>query len=80
MKRYILTGTSGSGKTSSIRELKGKGYPNVNQYRNEEFIGWRWYRLGCLLRQSQWGNTGKPYAVSELHDRIAITKMLGSCC
>jgi GTPase SAR1 family protein len=53
MKRYILTGTSGSGKTSIIRELKGKGYPNVNQYRNEEFVGWRWYPLGCLLRQSQ---------------------------
>ncbi len=31
MKRYILTGTPGSGKTSIIRELKGKGYSVVEE-------------------------------------------------
>jgi len=31
MKRYILTGTPGSGKTSIIRELKAKGYSVVEE-------------------------------------------------
>ena len=31
MKRYILTGTAGSGKTSIIQELKSKGYAVVEE-------------------------------------------------
>ena len=31
MKRYILTGTPGSGKTSIIRELKSQGYAVVEE-------------------------------------------------
>jgi predicted ATPase len=59
MKRYILTGTPGSGKTSILVELKNQGYAVVEEAATE------------IIRLEQMGGNQEPWRQPEFIDNIA---------
>jgi predicted ATPase len=86
MKRYILTGTPGAGKTSLIRALAAKGYPVIEEaatdviaMRQADGIAEPWQAADfidtvvSLQKQRQMQTIDMPYPV-QFHDRSAI------CC
>jgi predicted ATPase len=64
MKRYILTGTPGSGKTSILRELKSQGYAVVEEAATD-----------VIAREQMLGNP-EPYLQPEFIDTIVRLQKL----
>lgn len=58
MKRYILTGTPGSGKTSLLHELKSQGYSVVEEAATD-----------VIALEHKWGNL-EPWRQADFIDKI----------
>jgi predicted ATPase len=84
MKRYILTGAPGAGKTSLIRALEAKGYPVIEEaataliaLKQAEGIAEPWKSadfvdiIARLQKQRQMQTVNLSYPV-QFHDRSAI--------
>lgn len=84
MKRYILTGTPGSGKTSILHELKSKGYAVVEEaatdiialeHMHSNFEEWRQPdfidKIVSLQKQRQIEAASSPYEI-QFYDRSPI--------